>query len=68
MISKIKGDQCYINNNKPLPQNVYERNFEDTDYLFSNLNHSLDSSRHWRCSVEKGALENFAKFTEKHMC
>ena len=25
-------------------------------------------SSHWRCSVKKGVLRNFAKFTEKHMC
>ena len=23
---------------------------------------------HWRCSVRKGVLRNFAKFTEKHLC
>ena len=23
---------------------------------------------HWRCSVRKGVLINFAKFTEKHLC
>ena len=25
-------------------------------------------SSHWRCSVKKGVLRNFAKFTEKHLC
>ena len=25
-------------------------------------------SRHWRSSVRKGVLRNFAKFTEKHLC
>ena len=29
----------------------------------------LCRSSHWRwCSVRKGVLRNFAKFTEKHMC
>ena len=23
---------------------------------------------HWRCSVRKGVLRNFAKFTGKHLC
>ena len=23
---------------------------------------------HWTCSVRKGVLRNFAKFTEKHLC
>ena len=27
-----------------------------------------DRSSHRRCSIEKGVLENFAKFTGKHMC
>ena len=25
-------------------------------------------SSHWRCSIKKAALKNFAKFTEKHQC
>ena len=25
-------------------------------------------SSHWRCSVKKDVLKNFAKFTEKHLC
>ena len=25
-------------------------------------------SSHWRCSVKKGVLKNFAKFTGKHLC
>ena len=25
-------------------------------------------SSHWRCSVKKGVLRNFAKFTGKHLC
>ena len=25
-------------------------------------------SSHWRCSVKKGALRNFANFTGKHLC
>ena len=25
-------------------------------------------SSHWRCSLTKGVLRNFAKFTGKHLC
>ena len=25
-------------------------------------------SNHWRCSVKKGVLKNFTKFTGKHLC
>ena len=25
-------------------------------------------SSHWRCSIKKGALRSFAKFTGKHLC
>ena len=25
-------------------------------------------SSHWSCTVKKGVLENFAKFTGKHLC
>ena len=28
----------------------------------------LHRSSHWRCSIERGVLENFAKFTGKHLC
>ena len=33
-----------------------------------NLDDSLDRSSHRRCSVKKGVLRNFAKFTGKHLC
>ena len=29
---------------------------------------ALLRSSHWRCSVKKGVLKNFAKFTGKHLC
>ena len=32
------------------------------------LNRITNRSKHRRCSVRKGVLRNFAKFTEKHMC
>ena len=28
----------------------------------------IDRSSHWKCSVRKGVLRNFAKFTGKHLC
>ena len=28
----------------------------------------IDVSGHWKCSVKKGVLRNFAKFTGKHLC
>ena len=28
----------------------------------------IDRSSHWKCSVRKGVLGNFAKFTRKHLC
>ena len=27
-----------------------------------------DRGSHWRCTIRKGFLENFAKFTGKHLC
>ena len=35
--------------------------------LTENQNAVFKSS-HWRCSVKKGVLTNFAKFTGKHLC
>ena len=29
---------------------------------------SLIKSSHWRCSITKAVLRNFAKFMEKHLC
>ena len=29
---------------------------------------TLNRSSHWRCSIEKAFLKNFAIFTEKHLC
>ena len=28
----------------------------------------LHRSTHWRCSIEKGVLKTFVKFTGKHLC
>ena len=28
----------------------------------------LSETRHWRCSVGKGVVRNFTKFTGKHLC
>ena len=28
----------------------------------------ISRSSHWRCSIKKGALKNFAVLTEKHLC
>ena len=28
----------------------------------------IDRSSHWKCSVRKGVLGSFAKFTRKHLC
>ena len=36
-----------------------------TDWL---IGCALLRSSHWRCSVRKGVLRNFAKFTGKHLC
>ena len=36
-------------------------------YLTSNIMQN-DRSSHRRCSVRRGALRSFAKFTEKHLC
>ena len=35
---------------------------------FLSANLYLDSSSHRRCSVKKGVLRNFTKFTGKHQC
>ena len=44
-----------------IPQNDEELNLE------INLS-KIWSSSHRRCSVRKGVLRNFTKFTEKHLC
>ena len=36
--------------------------------MFRSRNMKTDRSSHWRCSVRKGVLRNFAKFTGKHLC
>ena len=33
-----------------------------------NIAEESKRSSHWRCSVRKGVLRNFAKFTGKHLC
>ena len=36
--------------------------------LNSEANKCIGRSSHWRCSIIKGVLENFTKFTGKHLC
>ena len=31
-------------------------------------NPATHRTSHWRCSIRKGVLKNFAKFTGKHLC
>ena len=33
-----------------------------------NINEYISRSSHQRCSIKKGVLRNFAKFTGKHLC
>ena len=37
-------------------------------YFYYDNMKEQDRSSHQRCSVKKGVLKNFAKFTGKHMC
>ena len=41
---------------------------KDTDLLKATLLDKLYRSRHRRCSMKKGVLKNFPKFTGKHLC
>ena len=34
----------------------------------SRKSYDIDSSSHQRCSIKKGVLKNFTKFTGKHLC
>ena len=45
---------------------VLAKNSAELTEFFLNLD--IARSSHQRCSVKKGALKNFAKFTEKHLC
>ena len=39
-----------------------------TQFLFCSNEKALSRSSHCKCSVKKGVLKNFAKFTGKHLC
>ena len=41
---------------------------KDTDLLKATLLDKLYRSSHRRCSMKKGVLKNFPKFTGKHLC
>ena len=51
---------------------IYDRKgiseFPHTVSLYSFMNTSRVRSSHQRCSVRKGVIRNFAKFTGKHRC
>ena len=44
---------------------IYGRN---TDHLWRWKSEVFPEAAIQRCSIKKGVLENFAKFTEKHLC
>ena len=41
---------------------------QGTNLSNKNRNSWLFRSSYWRCSVKKGVLRNFAKFSGKHLC
>ena len=45
---------------------ILTRIIKKTSTLMSKT--STSRSSHQRCSIKKGVLKNFAKFTEKHLC
>ena len=47
----------------PIPSNLCKKRCQQCYGLY---NCPFSRSSHWRCSVRKGALANFAKFTGKH--
>ena len=44
------------------------RILQNTSYWQTISRSIITRSSHWRCSVRKGVLRNFGKFTEKHLC
>ena len=36
--------------------------------MLNKRRHLTDRTSHWRCSMKKGFLQNFEKFTRKQMC
>ena len=47
--------------------------YDTAMHYFKKISIGIDTfgitrSSHWRCSVRKGALGDFAKFTGKHLC
>ena len=43
------------------------QHFFQNSKLHNGMASSTNRSSHWRCSLRKGALRNFAKFTGKHL-
>ena len=39
-----------------------------TTWILTIMGKTLYRSSHQRCSIEKGVLKNFTKFTGKHLC
>ena len=51
-------------------QHFLVKTYHNKDQLFLislNMNKSTVKGSHWRCSVRKGVLRNFAKLTGKHL-
>ena len=51
-----------------IKHSLFCRRILSSNYFETNYQIIRNKSSHWRCSVEKGVLRNFAKFTGKHLC
>ena len=66
-------ENTYIDFRKAYFLNLLLRSIEHTDVNVANsgravLQWVINQSSHQRCSLRKGVLRNFAKFTGKHLC
>ena len=65
MIRIEKPNKIWVDKGSEFYNNSFKKWLKDNDiemYLVHNR------SSHQRCSINKGVLRNFAKFTRKHLC
>ena len=58
--------RCFAEVSKRFKSSIFQSNSIGDSFL--KMQQYSYRSSHWRCSVRKAVLKNFAKFTRKHLC
>ena len=63
-----KGNQCALKQREQPSKDIYQMPPLYKEFSLIKDDNTRDRSSNLRCSVTKGVIRNFVKFTGKHLC